>query len=41
MKEKLNVAEQIQNLKSKGLYFDILNEKGAERFCQILLIFSK
>lgn len=31
MKEKLNVAEQIQNLKNKGLSFDIVNEKDAER----------
>ena len=33
MKEKLNVAEQIQNLKSKGLSFDIVDEKDAEQMC--------
>ena len=41
MKEKLNVAEQIQNLKSKGLYFDILNEKGAERILSNSTYFFK
>ena len=30
MKEKLDVKEQIQNLKSKGIAFDIVNEETAE-----------
>ena len=30
MKEKLNIKEQIQNLKSKGITFDIVNEETAE-----------
>lgn len=30
MKEKLDVKEQIQNLKSKGITFDIVNEETAE-----------
>lgn len=30
MKEKLDIKEQIQNLKSKGITFDIVNEETAE-----------
>ena len=30
MKEKLDIKEQIQNLKSKGIAFDIVNEETAE-----------
>ena len=41
MKEKLNVAEQIQNLKNKGLSFDIVNEKDAERILSNSTYFFK
>ena len=41
MKEKLNIAEQIQNLKSKGLSFDIVNEKDAERILSNSTYFFK